>query len=112
MTETEILQAKQIGAELVNELVRARGMYPKFNSAHEGYAVLLEEVTELQAEVFRKKASPAQLRKEAVQVGAMAIRFIQDCCSPGSSEKPGAGTEVIDEFSRRLRQAGDALGER
>ena len=48
-----------------------------FNSKHEGYAVLLEEVLELQEAVF-KDFSVEEMRKEAIQVAAMAIRFINE----------------------------------
>lgn len=56
--------------------------FPKFNSAHEGYAVLLEEMDELKAEVWKnqKNYDLLKLRKEAVQIGAMALRFIVDVC--------------------------------
>jgi NTP pyrophosphatase (non-canonical NTP hydrolase) len=71
-----------IAADMVEVVIRARSKYPAFNSPHEGYAVLLEEVTELQAEVFKKKEhrDMKNMRKEAEQIGAMAIIFIQDCC--------------------------------
>lgn len=56
-----------------------------FNSKHEGYAVLLEEVRELENEIFfgEKKAESkeehkSRIRKEAIQVAAMAVRIIQE----------------------------------
>ena len=82
VTSEEIIQAQDIGQQMATEVHRAREIYSQFNSSHEGYAVLLEEVLELQAEVFKKSdfRSPDMMREEAIQVGAMAIRFIQDCC--------------------------------
>lgn len=71
----------QIGIveEVLTELSRARAKFPAFNSAHEGYAVLLEEVEELKAEVFWGKTSRNErMRSEAIQVAAMALRFIED----------------------------------
>jgi hypothetical protein len=64
-----------------NEFQRASSLYPPFHSAHEGYAVLLEEVEELWDEVKKspKKRDPAKMREEAVQVAAMALRFLHDC---------------------------------
>ena len=68
-----------IGCLMAQEANRAASIYPKFNSAHEGYAVLLEEVDELWDEVKKKHHDPEKMEKEAMQVGAMAIRFIYDC---------------------------------
>lgn len=58
---------------------KAKKKYPNnFNSNHEGYSVLKEEVDELWDEVKRKNPSKAQLREEAVQIGAMALRIINE----------------------------------
>lgn len=62
------------------ELRAASEKFAPFNSAHEGYAVLLEEVDELWDEVkirtdFRSRE---KMRKEAIQVAAMALRFVVD----------------------------------
>jgi hypothetical protein len=56
--------------------------YPAFNSSHEGYAVILEELDELWAEIKKKPydRSRAAMEREAVQIAAMAVRFILDCC--------------------------------
>lgn len=64
------------------ELRRARELFPPFVSTHEGYAVLLEELDELWDEVKRKPdaTSKDRMRREAVQVAAMAIKFIEDLC--------------------------------
>ena len=58
------------------ELIRATQKFGSFKSAHEGYAVLLEEVDELWDEVKRNNRSLQ--REEAVQVAAMAVRFLVD----------------------------------
>lgn len=62
------------------ELRRAMQKFPAFNSAHEGYAVLLEEVEELWEEVRKHAGDRAAMRAEAVQVAAMALRFLADVC--------------------------------
>lgn len=69
-------------ADVQRELERATTKFPPFASAHEGYAILLEEVDELWEEVKKSPSNrdPKALRKEAVQVAAMAIRFIRDVC--------------------------------
>lgn len=68
-----------------NELSRAMDSYPKFNSEHEGFAVLKEEVDELWEAVRLKQSDPnrsIKIRREAVQVAAMAFRFLHDLCEP------------------------------
>lgn len=67
--------------EVRGEFNRASLLYPPFNSAHEGWAVLLEEVEELWDEVKKSptKRDITKMREEAVQVAAMALRFIYDC---------------------------------
>lgn len=60
----------------------ATSKFGSFNSAHEGYAVILEELEELKAEVFKKKDARDinRMRKDAIQVATMAIRFVNDVC--------------------------------
>lgn len=67
--------------ELVaDELRAARVKYRAMHSGHEGLAVILEEVDELKREVFTNGGSERMMR-EAVQVAAMAMRFIEDVCN-------------------------------
>ncbi len=65
------------------ELLVATSRFPPFNSAHEGFAVLKEEVDELWDEVKKNPGKnpdrKSLMRAEAVQVAAMALRFITDC---------------------------------
>lgn len=73
-----------IRQEVEKEYDRATSKFPPFNSAHEGFAILLEEVEELKAEVFknhykRSGENMDGLRREATQTAAMAIRFLNDC---------------------------------
>ncbi len=71
--------------EVHNEVRVASEQYPPFNSAHEGYAVLLEEVEELKAHVFtnQKHRELDAMRKEAIQVAAMAVRFVANISDAG-----------------------------
>lgn len=68
--------------ELVAEEVAfAISKYPTFNSAHEGYAIILEELDELWEVIKLKQETPnrdLKIRKEAIQVAAMAVRFLLD----------------------------------
>jgi len=69
--------------EVAAEVERAKSMWGPHNSAHEGFAVLLEEVDELKAHVWtnQKKRDIVAMRKEAIQVAAMAVRFVLDVCN-------------------------------
>lgn len=64
------------------EYDRATLTYGRFNSAHEGFAVMLEEVDELWDEVKKKtnKRSKTAMRNECIQIAAMALRYITDIC--------------------------------
>lgn len=81
--------------EVDDEVRRARAKHPRpYGSSHEGYAVLLEEVDELWDEVKNRtdERSYAAMRKEAVQIAAVAIRFIEEVCDPrmpGKQTPPG-----------------------
>ncbi len=70
--------------EVVAELERATALHGPMSSAHEGYAVLQEEVDELWEEVKANIRDDDTMRAEAVQVAAMAIRFILDCTGEGA----------------------------
>lgn len=65
------------------ELARARSIHAPMNTAHEGYAVLLEEVDELWDAI----KGDGDIREEAVQVAAMAIRLLVDVCTPHTTER-------------------------
>lgn len=66
--------------EINDEVVSATAKFPPFNSAHEGFAILKEEVDELWDEVKKKQTTRdvQKLRREAIQVAAMAVRFVED----------------------------------
>jgi hypothetical protein len=74
--------AVEYSREIFEEMAHASTLFPAFNSGHEGYAVLLEEVDELwEAVKLNKKRHPERydlMRKECIQVGAMALRFLHD----------------------------------
>lgn len=76
MTDEEAVNA------VARELKRARKIFAPFNSAHEGYGVILEEKDELWDEIKRKRQarSKRKMREEAIQLAAMVIRFVVDVC--------------------------------
>lgn len=65
--------------EILQEHKRAEAKFCSFASCHEGYAVILEELDELWDAIKNKNGSKEKLKKEAIQVGAMALRFLVDC---------------------------------
>lgn len=77
-----------------DELHRATDKFPPFNSAHEGYAVILEELDELWEEI-KGEASPSRMREEAIQVAAMAVRFVYDVCGDLSILAAGSAQHVV-----------------
>lgn len=69
-------------SRIKKEYLRAVSKFGTFHNAHEGYAVLLEEVDELWENVKLNQKILTRneaMREEAIQVAAMAIRFIIDC---------------------------------
>jgi hypothetical protein len=73
---------KVILTEIGAEVIQAESKWPPMNSAHEAYAVLLEEVDELKTHVWtnQKRRDIEAMRAEAIQVAAMAVRFVRDVC--------------------------------
>lgn len=75
--------------EVVKEVELAQSNWPPFNSAHEGFAVLGEEVNELWEHIRTKQKNRnlVEMRKEAIQVAAMAIRFASEVCDEENGRK-------------------------
>jgi hypothetical protein len=83
------VNVSEYAMSLINEAVqdefyKASEKFNKFNSAHEGFAVLKEEVDELwEAVKLNKTKHPDRndlMLKEAIQVTAMGLRFLHDVC--------------------------------
>lgn len=78
-----------VAIEIHQEVKHAKQNWPAFNSAHEGFAILKEEVDELWMHVMtnQKKRDLEAMKKEAIQVAAMALRFAVEVCSEERGRK-------------------------
>lgn len=65
------------------EWLVAREDNAPFNSLHEGYAVLLEEVEELKEQTFKKfhNRNRQEIIKECVQIATMAMCIADECAN-------------------------------
>ncbi len=71
MNEEQVIEAVK------RELARVDATFAPYHSAHEGWAVMYEEVCELwdEVRVTQSNRSLERMRKEAIQVAVTAIRF-------------------------------------
>ena len=65
-----------------DELTRARLLHARLNSPHEAKAVVEEELDELWEHVKANTGRSPEARAEAIQVAAMALRYVIDLCPP------------------------------
>lgn len=80
----------KILSDIREEVLSAMTKFPPFSSAHEGYAVLDEERDELWEHVRGKQGGGRDveaMRQEAIQVAAMALRFVHDICDGNRGQK-------------------------
>lgn len=63
---------------VADELARALVRFPRFNSPHEGWAVIREELDELWELVKANDGRGEKAHTEAIQVAAMACRYVHD----------------------------------
>ena len=67
------------------------------NSPHEGHSVIREELdVELWEHVCHDTGRSPEARREAMQVAAMALRYIIDLCEP-VPEPPSANRPLTDD---------------
>lgn len=64
--------------EIELELRTALARHTSMNSPHEGWAVIREELDELWEHVRANTANGPEARKEAIQIAAMALRYVLD----------------------------------
>ena len=78
-------RVSNIISDVIKELESAVFEFPRFRSDHEAYAVILEELDELWDAIKRNEDYDSR-RKEAIQVAAMAIRYVSDRLDLWNSE--------------------------
>jgi len=69
--------------DIKKEYEKAKEDFPDFHSTHEGHGVIREEFDELWDEIKLSKEvrkGNKEMRKEAIQLAAMSLRFIIDLC--------------------------------
>lgn len=87
MPRNEVVVDTTIGM-VRDELWRAMDLHAPMQSAHEGFAVILEELEELweHVKMNASKRDMGAMREEAVQLAAMAARFVADLTLDGQSK--------------------------
>jgi hypothetical protein len=111
------IEGKVDGAEkldLVFRMVRdeiesAMKRHAAMHSPHEGFAVIQEEMSELWTEVMRNNGRNGLGCGEALQVAAMAIRYVVDLVALIPVDQPApeaspAGERVYGDAAERLRR--------
>jgi hypothetical protein len=69
-----------------DEIQKARINHANLNSAHEGYAVILEELDEFWEEVKMRNQNKTAMVSELVQVAAMCQRLAEDVLLIGPNQ--------------------------
>lgn len=79
----ELYERDKVAQEIADECWRAMHLWPKFPSAHHGLSVIEEELAELRQHVYtnQKRRDIPAMREEAIQVAAMALRFVVEVCN-------------------------------
>ena len=72
-------------ARVTTELKNDRLKVPPFNSPHEGYAVIQEELDELWIEIKANSGRAQSAIEEATQVAARAVRDLMDLTGKGAA---------------------------
>ena len=76
-----------VSTEVQLEVLDAIDKYPsRMDGSHMGRTVIAEELSKLQDEVKKQDIDMVKLRAKAIQVAAMAIRFVIDVCDKGEGK--------------------------
>jgi hypothetical protein len=81
---------KEIVEEVLCYVISDSEKYGTFNTTHEAYGILLEEVDELWDEIKKKrrKRDMSKMREETIQVAGIAIRFALDMKKKDYTKEP------------------------
>jgi hypothetical protein len=97
----------QIFDLIIKELAAADHKYPPMAEAVEGLHTIKCELAELEREIMRKGFDQKAMTKEGIQVAAMAVKFLRDCCYLWLPEKAQEPLEVrIDTAASTLSLRG------
>lgn len=72
------LSVEDVFGQIQIELEKVKKKHKPFNSPHEGWAIMLEEVDELWEHVRANTGRGVEAKKEAIQIAVAAIRYITD----------------------------------
>jgi hypothetical protein len=73
-------RVERILREVEIELGRACRKFAAMHSPHEGVSVIHEEFRELRDHVYGDTGRGREAREEAIQLAAMAVRYVIDLC--------------------------------
>ncbi len=80
-TAAERAKGRVVVDMVFDELIRAIGKHAPMNSPHEGHSVIREELDkELWEHVCSDTGRTRAAAKEAIQIAAMAVRYVVDLC--------------------------------
>jgi hypothetical protein len=88
------------------ELERATAKFDSFNSPHEGWAVIREEMDELWDHVRADTGRDREAMVECIQIATMALRYIYDLGEAPLPEDEDGLRDYLDRFSRLYRHQG------
>lgn len=89
-------ETNPITVAIRSELIKADAKYPRMDGQVEGLHTIKCELAELEREIMRSGDDQVALRKEAIQVAAMAVKFLRDCCGMDNAE-----SEVVETWDNR-----------
>jgi spermidine synthase len=80
---------ERVFEDVMLEVEHSTAHWPPYNSAHEAFAVLHEEVDELwdEVKVNQQRRSMKKMYREACQVAAVAIRFAAEIANEERGRK-------------------------